>query len=67
LFNFTMLLIFSREARRLFVVFFLQPFRGRLCRGTPEPHPGFPGRRAGPGSGLAAGNVPGLLSLWALR
>ena len=34
-----MLLIFSREARRLFVVFFLQPFRGRLCRGTPEPRP----------------------------
>jgi hypothetical protein len=26
---------------------------------------GFPGRPAGPGSGLA-GDVPGLLSLWAL-
>jgi hypothetical protein len=40
--------------RRRFTVFFLQPFRGRLCRGTPEPHPwpSGPARR------------PGLRSCW---
>jgi hypothetical protein len=44
----SMLLIPSARRRR-FVAFFLQPFRGHLCRGTPEPHPwpSGPARRSG--------------------
>jgi hypothetical protein len=43
------MLLTPSARRRRFVVFFLQPFRGRLCRGTPEPHPwpSGPARRPG--------------------
>jgi hypothetical protein len=43
------MLLTPSARRRRFVVFFLQPFRGRLCRGTPEPHPWPSGPAGRPG------------------
>ncbi len=43
-----MLLTFLARRRR-FVIFFLQPFRGRLRSGTPEPHPWLSGPARRPG------------------
>jgi hypothetical protein len=52
--------------RKRIVVFFLQPSAAASAAEPLNPTLGFPGRPTGPGSSLA-GDVPGLLSLWALR
>jgi hypothetical protein len=48
-FRCTLVDVLIDKAARSAVVFFLQPFRGRLCRGTPEPHPWLSGPARRPG------------------